>query len=415
MEALSMEERDNSIRMRSCWGWVGSVPLFLAFLVSGCGDGDAPLLTGDASAREVGPDVASGWEAGREAVAAPTDPETCAATASVSPCSPGLASATITRSPASPLLAAVTVTRGGCRAETCVVGCESIRVLAGGNMVGGESCELLVSAVDGRTQLYQIAMVPNPSPTYACCGSPQVLQPGMWVALDPFVLSPSSVVVSFPSLDGGTTLDGAGATLDGNGQLPMDGGIVPTDGRDSSVDVKYSIQDVRYEVHIPTTPPTDEPSCLQATGLLQCYIRAGMDIRAGTPGTLLTKVEVTSGSCGVAGSTCYGGCERFSIFQGPEQTLGSSCDLRVMFWGGGEQTVHVELVTNPSPSYRCCGDPLPPNQGRWVAGNPLLFAPSEILVSSPIDGGPGGIDAPRFFDAPPGPQVPRVYDASPAL
>jgi hypothetical protein len=275
-------------------------------------------------------------------------------------------------------------------------------------MVAEESCDLLVTAVDARTQSVRLTMVPNPSPTYACCGSPQVPQPGMWVALDPIVLSPSSVVVSFSSSDGGAKIDGGGAMPDGGTGGVMDAHAIEVDPYPWSI----TDADPKHDLYTPT--PTDEQSCVQATGVLPC--EAGgttMLIRAATPGTLFIKAEVTSGSCGVAGSVCYGGCESLTIFQGLAQSLGSTCDLLVTFWGGGEQTVHLELVANPSPSYMCCGYPLPPNPGRWIALDPLLFSPSQIFLSSPVDGGPGGIDAPRFYDGPPGPEVPRLSDAAP--
>ena len=139
---------------------------------------------------------------------------------------------------------------------------------------------------------------------------------------------------------------------------------------------------------------------MQATGVLPCESGGTTTttlIRA-TPGTLFLKAEVASGGCSVAGSTCWGGCDSLTIFQGMGQTLGSTCDLTVSFWGGGETSVHLELVANPSPSFLCCGYPLPPYQGRWIALDPLWFSPGGIVLTSPVDG--GSSDAQHFYDAP---------------
>ncbi len=206
---------------------------------------------------------------------------------------------------------------------------------------------------------------------------------------------------------GGVPLDGGSGSsadsrepLDGDSISPPDSTIErPEGGRDTNypevdyvVDVKP--KDDRY------VTPTNEQTCVQSTGVLPC--EAGgttMLIRAATPETFFLKAEVTSGSCGVAGApVCYGGCDSLTIFQGISQALGSTCDLLVTFLGGGEQRVHLELVANPSPTSMCCGYPQPPNTGRWVTLDPLRFAPSQVVLGSPMDGGVG--DAQRFFDAP---------------
>ena len=217
-----------------------------------------------------------------------------------------------------------------------------------------------------------------------------------------------------------SSFDAAGG-LD-NGGVPLDGGSVsPADSRmsldgdsispaDSSVERPEGGRDTNYPeidyVFDATTKadryvtPTDEQTCVQSTGVLPCDAgRTTMLIRAATPGTFFLKAEVTSGSCGVAGaSICSGGCDSLTIFQGISQSLGSTCDLLVTFLGGGEESVHLELVANPSPTHMCCGYPLPPNTGMWVTLDPLLFAPSQVFLGSPMDGGVG--DAERFFDAP---------------
>jgi hypothetical protein len=143
--------------------------------------------------------------------------------------------------------------------------------------------------------------------------------------------------------------------------------------------------------------PTDQQSCVQATGVRTCD--PGMAVATIYPmiaDQLIDRAEVTSGTCSV--TSCRGGCASLTVYQGQGQTAGSTCDVLVTMWDGGQREVHLVLVANPSPRYACCGYPLPPNAGQWIAMNPVAFQPNPISVSSPIDG--GNWDTPRVFDAP---------------
>ena len=201
--------KDPMLRSQSRPRAAGALPIVLCLALSGCGSSDEQAPGDrDASTVETKPELASGPEAGPETPWSPTNPQECAAASNVGPCDPGVPSATITRAPGGPLLASVTVTSGACQTNTCASGCEAIGVYSQAAAIGA-TCDLQATAIDGRTQSIRLTVVANPSPTYACCGSPQVLSPRQWVPLNPAIFSPSSVVVDFAALtlDGGAPVD----------------------------------------------------------------------------------------------------------------------------------------------------------------------------------------------------------------
>ena len=381
-----MKKHDKRIRTSSLLCEVSALPLLLCLSLSGCGSGGGQSpVKHDANAPEAKPEVASGPEAGPETAGRPTTQEACVAAANVTPCDPSVSSTTISRAPGGPLLAAVTVTRGTCQANTCVSGCEVISVYSQAAAIG-ETCDLRVTAIDGRTQAVQITVVANPLPTHMCCGYPLAPNPGLWVVLDPVRFSPSSVVVDF-----------AASTLDG-GTLPIDGGVdgggwLDTAGPDTvapdmTVDAPPA-PDTKSDAYV---TPTDEQSCLAATGVLTCDLGVpSATVRSTTGSSLLTKVEVTSGAC--SGAACSA-CNSLTVYGSTSQYAGATCDLLITTWDGSKQAARIAVIANPSPSYMCCGYPLPPNPGRWTAIEPLAFSPGTILVAAAIDGGmPPKIDS----------------------
>jgi len=215
-----MQKHDKMIRSPSRPRAAGALPIVLCLVLSGCGSSDEQTLGNrDASTVETKPELASGPEAGPETPGSPTNAQECAAATHVGVCDPGTPSATIQHAPGGPLLAAVTVTSGACQTNTCASGCESIGVYSQAATIGA-TCDLQATAMDGRTQSIRLAVVANPSPTYACCGSPQVLSLRQWVPLNPALLSPTLVVVDFTAL----TLDGGAAPVDSgtDGGTPHD-------------------------------------------------------------------------------------------------------------------------------------------------------------------------------------------------
>jgi hypothetical protein len=252
---------------------------------------------------------------------------------------------------------------------------------------------LLWSCGDGggnRSNLDARPLDTGPDPAGAPEAGPETSNPPEAPMSD---ASPRDTASSQETSDSDQRHDTAAVQLD----TGIDGGS--TDG---SSDTKAWSLEVDY--HWDVVPkrdayviPTDEQSCVQATGVPTCGPGIAVaTIYPMTPGQLIAKAEVTSGTCSV--TSCRGGCESLTVYQGQGQTAGSTCDLQVTMWDGGQQEVHLVLVANPSPHYGCCGYPLPPNAGQWTAMNPVLFQPNPISVSSPIDG--GSWDTPRFFDAP---------------
>jgi hypothetical protein len=388
-----MQERDKMIRasLRLCA--VGALPMLLCLPLFGCGSGNGQhLVKHDASAPEAQPEEAIGPEAGPETSGLPTTPQACAAATSVGPCLSGIPIATIKRASGGPLLAAVTVTRGTCRADTCVAGCESIGVYNESVTIGA-TCDLRLTAIDGRTQSVQLTVVANPSPMYACCGFSQAPSPGQWVALNPGMFSPSSVVVDFAAftLDGGTALIDSG--IDG-------GGLRDTAGLDSgSLDLTVDTPPAADGKSDAYRTPTDEQSCLAATGVLICDLGVPIaTVRSAADGTMLTKVAVTSGAC--SGATCSA-CNSLTVYGSTSQYAGATCDLLITTSDGSKQAARIAVIANPSPVYMCCGYPLPPNPGRWTALQPLAFSPATVLVTAAIDGG-----IPSIIDGGAPPDVP---------
>ncbi len=145
--------------------------------------------------------------------------------------------------------------------------------------------------------------------------------------------------------------------------------------------------------------PTDEQSCLAATGVLACDPGvASATVRSAMGGTALAKVEVTSGAC--SGATCSG-CNSLTVHGSASQYAGATCDLLITTLDGSKQVAQIAVIANPSPSYMCCGYPLPPNSGRWTAIDPLAFSLSTVLVTAAMDGGmPPIIDGGAPHDVP---------------
>jgi len=137
--------------------------------------------------------------------------------------------------------------------------------------------------------------------------------------------------------------------------------------------------------------PNDEQSCLKATSVPVCDIFSPYaSVTRAVGGPLLVKVEVTAGSCN-ATSVCDSGCESIGVVGQTGISVGATCDLLVTSIDGRSQSIKLTVVTNPSPSYLCCGYPLD-GHGMWVALNSLNFSPSPIVVDFTGDGGAGTVD-----------------------
>jgi hypothetical protein len=199
-------------------------------------------------------------------------------------------------------------------------------------------------------------------------------------------------------------VDFAALTLDG-GTAPIDGGIDGGGLRDTA-----GLDSGSHDLTVETPPaadgktdayltPTNEQSCLAATGVLICDMGvASATVRSAAGGIVLTKVEVTSGAC--SGATCSA-CNSLTVYGSASQYAGATCDLLITTSDGSKQTARIAVIANPSPSYMCCGYPLPPNPGRWTAIDPLAFSPSTFLVAAAIDGGmPPIIDGGAPHDVP---------------
>ena len=384
-----MQNPDNTIRIPSLCGAAGSLilSLLLTLSPSGC-DSQAKQNPpkADASAPEAEREVPSGSEAspeaGRETAGPPIDKQSCEASTSAPTCDPGRASATITRAAGGPLLAKVTATSGGCQADACATGCETISVYDPLAQPGGPACQLLVTAVDGRVQLVQLSIVQNPSPTYACC---DVLGKPAWVALNPASLSPASVSVRFDATDGGITIIDAKPDTAAPDAAQSDAGaigIAVDSSSGSGLDGLPSAPDVF----------TEQQACLASTDVTPCDPAVpATTVRSATGQPYLTKVEVMSGSC--AGSSCSSGCASLNVSGSINQYAGATCDILVTLVGGSTQAFHLVVVPNTSPSYLCCGYPLPPHNGLWTTLDPFVLGYPVVVMPPGWDGGAITVDA----------------------
>ena len=135
------------------------------------------------------------------------DEASCLAATKVPVCDPAASQVTISRATGGPLLAKVTPKSGPCIGASCDKGCEALVVTESPHvpLAPGDTCSLLVTSTDGRSQTVEVSLVANPSPSYWCCGYPLDGR-GMWVATNPVIWSPSSILVDFAG-DGGATAD----------------------------------------------------------------------------------------------------------------------------------------------------------------------------------------------------------------
>ena len=132
----------------------------------------------------------------------PTDPASCAKATNVLECLPGLAMATVSSAAGGPLLSNVEVTSGPCRPAACSSGCTSLTI-QGPGATAGSTCDLQVTATDGRSQSVHLSAIANPTPNYACCGNgPPPNSGGLWVILTPTVFWPNLIAITFAA-DGG--------------------------------------------------------------------------------------------------------------------------------------------------------------------------------------------------------------------
>jgi hypothetical protein len=384
-----MQNRDNTIRIPSLCGASGTLvlSLLLTFSPSGC-DSQAKQNPpwADASAPEAGREAPSvpevGPEAGHETAGPPIDKQSCEASTSAPTCDPGRASATITRAAGGPLLAKITVTSGGCQADACATGCETISVYDPLAQPGGPTCQLLVTSVDGRVQLVQLSVVQNLSPTYACC---DVLGEPAWVALNPASLSPASVSVRFDATDGGIAIIDANPDAAAPDAAQSDAGaigIAVDSSSGSGLDGLPSAPDVI----------TEQQACLASTDVTPCDPAVpATTVRSATGQPYLTKVEATSGSC--AGSSCSAGCATLNVSGSTNQYAGATCDILVTLVGGSTQAFHLVVTPNTSPSYTCCGYPLPPHNGLWTTLDPFVLGYPLVVMPPGWDGGAITVDA----------------------
>ena len=168
-----------------------------------CADGGAPDLA---------PDLPS------DAYVFPTDEQSCLQATKVPVCDVFPPSTSITSGNGGPLLAKVEVTGGSCTAQTCASGCESINVVGMSGISAGATCDLLVTATDGRSRSLRLSVVADASPSSMCCGYP-LDGHGMWTTLNTLSFSPNPIVVDFAGDGGVTTVDGA-APKDGSSDAP---------------------------------------------------------------------------------------------------------------------------------------------------------------------------------------------------
>jgi hypothetical protein len=381
-----MQNRDKPILTMSLGRAGLALFLFLGLALLGCGTDKGRPVKHDAGSPDLGPAGPSGPEAGPESASVPRDPASCAAAVSAGDCDPAVPSASIRSAAGGPLLASVTVREGACLGSTCVGGCDSLDVRGVG---GSTTCTLLVTAVDGRTQIVQLTTAPNPSQFFACC---DVMGKPSWVSLNPLTFVPGGAVVEFPTADGGLS------PRDGNAdETPtLDTPLADASGVETG-DVPAS-KDVAPDFSL--VIPTDPESCAAATGVPHCDPAVPMAlVRSAPSGPLLASVSVSAGAC--AGSTCASGCESLTVTSTVSQ-IGETCDLLVTLRDGSQHAVQLTLTSNPSPRYACCGYALNPNRGTWLPLDPLVLSPGFVLVGPAVDGGTVVVDGGGPIDAPGG-------------
>jgi len=368
--------------------WQACALPIVALLLSGCGRGHATAKPDagkpDADNTGSGADTSPGPEAGPEVSVFPADPESCARATNVSECLFGIASATISSAAGEPLLAKIVVTNGPCSsADSCTLGCTSIVVDSSSANIGS-TCDLEVTARDGRSQSVRLTIVKNPSPYYTCCGglSMSATSSGLWVALNPTTFSPSSVVVDFAPPDAGAPIVDSGTDSGSTADTASPDVERILDKIDAGTDV-LPVPDGMPDAY---ALPTDEQTCLKSTNVPQCGLSAASTtVSSATAGLLLAKVEVTAGSC--SAGACAAGCAAIGVYGTANLYAGATCDLLVTAMDGRKQSLRLTVAANPSPSYMCCGYPLPPNSGLWTQTNPTVFSPSPVVVDFAGNGG----------------------------
>jgi hypothetical protein len=398
----AMEKHDKFVSTMSFSRGASVGAMFAALVLSGCGsshkqtpakpDGGGadsgtdvshgpeagPEVSLSTSGPEAGPEISvlpAGPEVGFEVSLSPTDPESCAKATNVLECEPpGGAIATISSAPGAALLAKITVASGICTANACPSGCAQIAVIDRISPVGA-TCELDVTSMDGRSQSVRLTIVQNPAPVVVCCSTSGEPDAGHMVNLAPTAFSPSSVVVNFqPDA-------GAQANLDTDG---VDAGSDVLPGGDGNPDV--------YVV------PTDEQTCLKATGVPSCDVWGpSAQVTSANAGLLLAKAQVTAGPCVIA-SECASPCSSISVIGTSTLSVGATCDVLVTAIDGRSQSLRLTAVANPSPSHMCCGYPQPPRTGMWTALDPTFFFPSPAAVDFDADGGAPIVDGGRSID-----------------
>lgn len=188
---------DKFVAITSSAWQVRALPVVLALMLNGCESSHIPAKP------DAGAEPAPGPEAGPEAAVFPTDPESCARSTILSECLFGRAGATISSAAGGPLLAKIAVTDGPCSADSCASECASIVVYSTAGI--GSTCDLEVTAMDGRSQSVSLTVVQSPAPHYTCCCglSPSSCQ---WAPLYPTAFSRTFVVVDFAPLDAGAPI-----------------------------------------------------------------------------------------------------------------------------------------------------------------------------------------------------------------
>jgi hypothetical protein len=385
-----MHKHDKKIMLMSQSWRIGAASL-IAWLALGCGRSSSSSPSRpDAAAREAQPEVASGPETGPEAAPWPNDPASCAAYAYPAICDPGPAMARIESVDGGPSLASVVVASPSpCLVNGCASGCGSVEVvnLSGG---AGDSCDLIVTASDGRSQSVQLTLVENPKPWYSCC---QVMGKPAWIAMDPVVFAQWSVMVDFPA-DGGVSPADGGSDRGGLDTADVGGPAAVDLGPGETARDTVPPPEDKRDAYVSPIMPTDPESCSAATGVPHCDPGAPTAIVRAAGTAQLTKVEATSGGC--SGSSCASGCESLLVYGSLSQMIDATCDLLATFLDGGQQIVHLTVVSNPSPRYACCGYPQPPYQGTWTAVDRLTFSPNSVVVGSVVDA--GAVEVRRFPD-----------------
>lgn len=168
-----------------------------------------------------------------DAYVVPTDEQTCLNATNVPQCSLATPGTSVSSATVGLSLTKVEVTAGSCVADTCASKCPTINVSGTASLNVGSTCDLLVTAADGRKQSCRLNVIVNPSPRYMCCGYPQPPYSGIWANILPMIFSPTPAIVDFAG-DGGTPIIDGGGTrtpiIDGGG-APIIDCLSPSDIR----------------------------------------------------------------------------------------------------------------------------------------------------------------------------------------